>query len=75
MKNYQCRKCGTLIQSDRMPRSIGCPSGGTHDWVDLGEYGTTPYQCRKCGTLIQSDRMPRSIGCPSGGTHDWTRLR
>ena len=75
MKNYQCRKCGTLIQSDRRPHLNGCPSGGLHEWVDLGECGATPYQCRKCGTLIQNDKRPYLNGCPSGGLHEWIKLR
>lgn len=75
MRNFQCSKCGTLISSDRMPSSIGCPSGRTHEWHNLGECGDTIYQCRKCGTLVNSERMPSSIGCPSGRTHEWTKLR
>jgi hypothetical protein len=26
MKNYQCKKCGTVLQSERTPSSLNCPS-------------------------------------------------
>jgi DNA-directed RNA polymerase subunit RPC12/RpoP len=74
MKNYQCKKCRTLVQSERTPSSLNCPSGGTHHWTDLGKTGKTNYQCKKCGTLVQSERTPSSLNCPSGGTHHWTKL-
>lgn len=74
MKNYQCKKCETLINSQSRPSSINCPSGGNHQWTDLGESGSTPYQCRKCGTLVNSQSRPSSINCPSGGNHQWNKL-
>ena len=74
MKNYQCRKCGTLINSESYPKSYGCPSGGTHSWNDLGESGDIPYQCRKCGMLIYAKSYPKSYDCLSGGTHSWNKL-
>ena len=38
MKNYQCRKCGTLISNESYPNANGCPNGGSHQWNNLGEY-------------------------------------
>ncbi len=74
MKNYQCNKCGTLINSQSRPAVFGCPSGGHHQWTDLGESGNIPYQCSKCGTLINSHSRPAVFGCPSGGHHQWNKL-
>lgn len=74
MRNYQCKKCGTLINSKSSPRTMGCPAGGYHQWTDLGECGDTPYQCRKCGLLINSESSPRTMGCPDGGYHQWNKL-
>jgi len=53
MRNYLCKKCATLVKSDKKPISFNCPSGGNHQWTDLGEVGTTNYQCQKCGLLIK----------------------
>ena len=74
MKNFQCSKCGTLLNSNSTPRTDKCPSGGLHDWRKLGDVGNTPYQCRKCGTLVKSNSIPRTDKCPSGGLHDWRKL-
>ena len=74
MKKYQCQKCGTLITNQSRPNPYGCPSGGNHQWADLGECGTTRYQCKKCGTLINSKLRPNPYGCPSGGSHQWNQL-
>jgi DNA-directed RNA polymerase subunit RPC12/RpoP len=74
MKNYQCEKCETLVQSEKMPSAFRCPAGGTHHWNDLGEVGTDNYQCKKCGTLVTSKRMPSAFRCPAGGTHQWHKL-
>ncbi len=46
MRNYLCKKCATLVKSDKKPISFNCPSGGNHQWTDLGEVGTTNYQCQ-----------------------------
>lgn len=35
MSNYQCKKCGTLVQQERTPNSSGCPKGGSHQWYKL----------------------------------------
>jgi len=35
MKNYQCKKCGTLVQANGQPVSNGCPQGGFHQWTKL----------------------------------------
>jgi predicted nucleic acid-binding Zn-ribbon protein len=74
MKNYQCKKCGTVIQSNSSPSSSGCPSGGLHSWTNLGDTGDKNYQCKKCGTLLHSNNTPSSSGCPSDGLHSWTKL-
>ena len=78
MKNYQCRKCGTAIQSGSTPSSSGCPSGNAvmHSWTNLGETGNNNYQCKKCGTVLQSERTPSSSGCPSGSAamHTWNKI-
>ena len=72
MHNYQCKNCGTLIQANSTPPSVGCPKG-YHDWYDLGTVGTKNYQCKNCGTLIQANSTPPSVGCPKG-YHDWYEL-
>jgi hypothetical protein len=75
MHNYLCKKCKTLLQSQgHSPNSSGCPSGGTHSWVNLGETGDKNYQCKKCATLIKTKSSPNSTGCPSGSTHTWIKL-
>ena len=74
MKNYQCKKCSTSIQSDRMPNSANCPKGSAHQWTDLGETGSNNYQCKKCGLLIKSKNSPSSANCPSGSAHQWSKL-
>lgn len=75
MRNYQCKKCGTVITSDGMPSVFNCPSGSTHQWTNLGDCGDTPYQCKKCGTVLYSRSMPAAFNCPSGSIHQWTKLR
>lgn len=74
MKNYQCKKCGTLISNQSYPSSFNCPNGGNHQWTDLGESGNTRYQCGKCGVLIYSKSYPHSFNCPNGGNHQWNKL-
>lgn len=32
---YQCRNCGTSVQTDSMPSGAGCPSGKGHNWTRL----------------------------------------
>lgn len=32
-KNYQCRKCGTLVKSKSNPSSSHCPLGNNHTWT------------------------------------------
>jgi len=74
MKNYQCSKCGTALQSDKTPSTFNCPKGGYHQWTDLGEVGPNNYQCKKCGLLLKSKNTPSASNCPSGGYHQWTKL-
>jgi DNA-directed RNA polymerase subunit RPC12/RpoP len=74
MTNYQCKKCGILLQSDKQPSGGNCPSGGPHSWTNLGKTGQTNYQCKKCGILLQSDKQPSGGYCRSGGPHSWTKL-
>ena len=76
MKNYYCSKCGTLLQTEKDPRSQGCPAGGTHQWRDLGEVGPLNYQCVQCGLLLKSAKDPRSgVTCKATGKpHQWNKL-
>lgn len=74
LKNYLCPKCSTLIKSPKFPSGMGCPSGGLHKWVDLGEVGDDVFQCKKCSILLRSKSFPSSTGCPSGGLHQWNKL-
>jgi len=77
MKNYQCKKCSTHIKSASRPSVSNCPSGGHHQWTDLGEVGSDNYQCKKCSILVQSKNRPSVPNCPSGpsgGHHQWTKL-
>ncbi len=74
IKNYQCKKCRTALQSDKKPNSLNCPSGNFHQWTDLGEVGPINYQCKKCRLLIKSKSLPSSLNCPSGNFHQWTKL-
>jgi DNA-directed RNA polymerase subunit RPC12/RpoP len=74
MKNYLCQKCKTHLQNDSQPSAFNCPKGGTHQWTNLGDVGSTNYQCKKCALLVQSKSMPSAFNCPSGGTHQWTKL-
>jgi DNA-directed RNA polymerase subunit RPC12/RpoP len=74
MKNYMCKKCKTLIQSASRPSGFNCPSGGMHQWSDMGNVGTENHQCKKCGTLVQSKGRPSGFDCPAGGMHQWSKL-
>lgn len=74
LKNYQCTKCGALMQSNSKPSTLGCPSGGSHQWNELGEVGTENYQCTKCKTHVISRQKPNTLGCPSGSSHKWNDL-
>ncbi len=75
MKNYLCKKCGTLVQKSSVPNSSGCPEGSSHIWIDQGEVGNNNYQCKKCGTLIKSKTRPKnSSGCTKGASHIWLKL-
>ena len=74
IRNYQCRKCGILVWQDRTPSYSGCPAGGSHSWVNLGEVGDKNYQCRKCATLVRSKQTPSYTGCPAGSSHSWRKL-
>jgi len=74
MRNYQCRKCGTVIQANTPPNSSGCPKGSLHQWTNLGVSGNKNYQCKKCGTVIKADATPNSSGCPQGSLHQWIKL-
>lgn len=74
MRNYQCKKCKTTIQSNSTPSSFNCPGGGMHSWGDLGEVGANNYQCKKCATLVKAKNTPSSFNCPGGGMHSWSKL-
>lgn len=74
LKNYLCPKCSTSIKSPKFPSGIGCPSGGLHKWIDLGEVGDDAFQCKKCAILLRSKSVPRSAGCPTDGLHQWNKL-
>jgi rubredoxin len=74
MKNYQCKKCGTLLQANSPPSSSGCPKSSLHQWTNLGDTGDKNYQCKKCGTLLQANSPPPSSGCPQASLHQWIKL-
>lgn len=74
LKNYQCTKCGTLMQSASKPSSLGCRAGGSHHWNELGAVGTENYQCTKCKLHVESHDKPSSIGCTEEGSHHWNDL-
>lgn len=74
MNNYLCQKCKTSVTNSSTPVSMGCPSGGSHQWYNLGQVGTHDYQCKKCSTHVKSSSTPVSMGCPSGGSHQWNKL-
>jgi DNA-directed RNA polymerase subunit RPC12/RpoP len=74
MKNYQCRKCGEIIQNSSQPKPINCPKEGLHQWGDLGNVGNDNYECRKCNAHVMSERQPASLNCTKSGLHQWTKL-
>lgn len=74
MKNYQCTKCGLLIQSEKTPSPFNCRAGGMHHWQDLGEVGPDTYQCKKCGLVVQSKKTPSPFNCAAGGMHQWSKI-
>lgn len=74
MKNYQCKRCNTVIQSTSYPNSTGCPAGTSHNWVSLGETGTKTYQCKRCGIVLLSKDMPYGYACQNGSSHSWNKL-
>lgn len=72
--NWNCKKCGTVVKSDRKPASQGCPKATFHEWHDLGEIGNDTYQCTNCGITVQSYKQPSSLGCPNASFHKWNKL-
>ena len=74
LKNYQCTKCGTLMQSTSRPSTLGCRSGGSHQWNELGPIGNENYQCIKCKLHVESHQRPSTLGCTAGGSHQWNDL-
>jgi rubrerythrin len=75
MKNYLCKKCGTLVQNEQRPNVSGCPKAPSHDWYDLGKCGSKKFQCKKCGILVHSEQRPDVRGCPKAPFHDWYEIR
>lgn len=74
MKNYRCKKCEKLVQSERSPEASGCLKGSLHAWVDMGEIGNDTYQCKKCGLVLKNKKMPPMPGCNGGSFHQWAKL-
>ncbi len=74
MKNYQCKNCATLLQSNSLPSASNCPSATFHKWQNLGEIGNTNYQCKNCSTVVKSKNLPSSSGCPKATFHKWSKL-
>ena len=68
LRNYQCKKCGTLVRAGSTPSSLNCPARGSHSWQNLGEVGEENYCCKK------NRRNPSSLGCPAGNSHSWNHL-
>ena len=75
---FGCDKCGTTIESNKQPNTLGCPSDKNkfHRWNKLAESGDINYQCEKCGTVINSNKQPDTLGCPSDKNrfHRWNKL-
>ncbi len=74
VKNYQCSKCSTLVKSERLPSTLNCRTGGSHQWYYLGEVGQENYNCKKCRTLLESKRIPSTLGCPTKESLQWNHL-
>ena len=74
MKNYLCGKCLTLVQMSSKPKSVNCPSKGSHQWTELGNLGNDNYLCKKCAVLVKCQSSPSVSNCPSNGSHEWTKL-
>lgn len=74
MRNYQCKRCQTIVQSERMPLMNKCLDGTVHIWTDLGEVGPDNYRCTRCGLLLRSAKMPSYVTCPGGSLHTWQKL-
>ena len=74
MKNYQCRKCGLVVQKESTPGQQGCQNAPYHSWVTLGDVGPVTYQCRKCGITVESKGQPGTQGCQSASYHSWAKL-
>jgi predicted Zn-ribbon and HTH transcriptional regulator len=74
MKNYQCNKCGTVIQANSLPNVSGCPKSSSHNWHNLGETGDKNYQCKKCETTVKANSLPNVSGCPNSSSHSWSKL-
>ena len=73
-KNYQCIKCGRLVQNTKKPSAFDCSEGGHHSWFDLGEVGDTNYECVRCRLLLKSKKTPSVFDCTEGGRHNWSKL-
>lgn len=74
MRNFQCKKCSTLIQSNSNPSNSNCSAGSFHQWQNLGETGDKTFQCKKCATLLKSKNPPSNAGCTSASFHQWNKL-
>lgn len=73
MRNFLCRKCGTQVVKSNMPHNADCPTGGVHQWVNLGIQGSTAYSCNKCKVQVNSKNTPDRSGCLKGGLHQWKK--
>ena len=85
--NWECSWCRTIIQQSGEPERKVCKEaerqqrcgGCTHNWKDLGEYGSKTYQCYYCDAIIRSNGTPRNVICKEaerkqscgGCTHNW----
>jgi hypothetical protein len=74
MKNFLCKKCDTLIQSERTPNLSGCIKGTFHQWYDFGEVGTDTYKCKNCGLVLKSKKTPTLSYCIKGTFHQWHKI-
>ena len=76
MKNYECKVCGTVIQSSTTPHGR-CEQSNSknHQWQELGEVGEINYQCKTCGLLIKSNKTPHGY-CEQSNSknHQWQKL-
>lgn len=76
MKNFQCKKCYTIIQQEKSPESGSCKeSMFGHIWENLSNVGEMNYECSKCSIIVKSDKQPESAHCKESWIgHSWEKM-